>query len=433
MGLFSTLTTESSSTVQMSSSSQIPTVLQLYTSQQPIALDSSTSSTSKLSGYSAMTYQAVQVGSSQEEELKNRHQNPDLGVWNCRVSPGQDKQALVDSLLAKLITTKNVRTVCWTVDLADAAQVEPSVSLMQSALVRHLIEHPPTATADPADAPEQERQTATTSLYQLQATQFGLANDDKESTSEKNINESFKDVKTTLMICALVPKESPNQEVSESAFTQKQAQALVLYHLRKFAAALNASLCFVQDNYEAPAILGLPSSQPSSPTKESQQVQPAASEASSQQPTVNYDTLSQLWRDLALDKEVWNNNSSENNPSEEGGAAADETAPTPLYGPGRQQDDLIETVLLRSGHYPGHWEANKDSLWVALPTPAEQKTETAAVASGDEGWLGQLRESIASAADVAPASKTTEESTEASPAKKDAAVSSFFESLLKNP
>ena len=52
------------------SSGSIPTVLQLYTGDQPIQLEE----ISILSGYSALTYQAIQIGSQEEEEVKNRHQ-----------------------------------------------------------------------------------------------------------------------------------------------------------------------------------------------------------------------------------------------------------------------------------------------------------------------------------------------------------------------
>jgi hypothetical protein len=405
----------------------VPTVVQLYTSK-PILLDN----TSKVTGYTAMTYQAIQVGSfSDDQELKNRHQNPDLGVWNCRVGKEVNQNniqvPLLDSLLAKV--TSHVHTFCWTVDLSDSTTVEPTISLLQGALVRHLIEK---------KTPQEEdtRKTSTTSLYQLQATQFGLATDDKESNiSEKNIDESSEAIKTSIMICAILPIDK--EEVSESAYKTKQSNALVIYHLRKFAAAINASLCFVQPEEEKqmPVAVNPAKNTSTSSMNDSQQPQQQRGVSESSQPAVSFDELSKLWRDLALDKKVWdtdfsNENSNANDAHE---VQAPALIATPLYGPERHQEEFIETALLRNAHYPGHWEASKDSLWVALPTTSESLTADSGASTGDEGWLVQLRESIASAANapkpvIAPEETKAEEKTN----EKDAAVSDFFASLLKD-
>jgi hypothetical protein len=157
------------------------------------------------------------------------------------------------------------------------------------------------------------RQTATTSLYQLQATQFGLAKEDDQPT-QKNISDSHKEIKTTIMICAIMPSENDVDtyaEVSELAYKKKQAQALIIYHLHKFVAAIHASLCFVEP--KAPTTTPvMPSSQLPSPSKESQQQQqqqpPRPSSAALMmvaQPLVNHNKLTQLWHNLALDQTVW--------------------------------------------------------------------------------------------------------------------------------
>ena len=422
MGLFSTLT--SSDEGPQTSSMDVPTIVQLYTTK-PIALDN----TSKVTGYTAMTYQAIQSGlASEDQELKNRHQNPDLGVWDCRVGQEFDENnkqvPLLDSLLAKVAS--HVRTFCWTVDMSDSTTVEPTISLLQGALVRHLIENPPPE--------EEQRQTSTTSLYQLQATQFGLATDDKESNiTEKKISESTESVKTCIMICAILPEEK--EEISESAYKTKQANALVIYHLRRFAAAINASLCFIQPEKDNATPENPGQSSGTSPNQESlqQPQQNRVSEAS--QPAISVDELSLLWKDLALDKEIWNTDASNENSNVDSGEETQvANIATPLYGPGRHQEDFIESVLLRNAHYPGHWEANKDSLWVALPTASENKSTDAGPVTGDEGWLAQLRESIASAADAPkPVVVQEETKTEEKTNENDVAVSDFFASLLKDP
>jgi hypothetical protein len=489
MGLFSTL----AEGPETSSSATVPTVIQLYSAgTKPIQLDT----TARVSGYTALTYQAIQVGSSAEVEPKNRHQNPDLGVWNCSVrnsSPtatapatagGDDDDQvsasaptpLVDHLLTKV--TKGVRTFCLTVDVSEEENVEPTVSLLQEALVRHLIENPPGRDvasskpeggeeADPAAEGDDDRTvedtflaTATTSLYNLKTTTFGLAVEDKSPKEDRTASENEeadRELKTSLMICALVPASNP-EEASEVAYRKKQARALVIYHLRKYAAALNAALCFVTKDEPSSANKPTPSSPAASsapttgaPSTDTKQVSDAPGE---EQPTVSTETLAQLWRDFALGQEVWMGSNGETtlvedlvtSPEEDEGVdkttLRGETAiatptlsvtvqPTPIYGPGRQQEELIESVLLRNAHCPGHWDASKDSLWVALQAAPEPAPDAPLNKTGDGGWLGQLRNSIASA--EPPKSQTPDKPKEEKPKEKDEAVSSFFESLLKNP
>ncbi len=414
MGLFSVLS--DSANDGKSSSGSIPTVLQLYT-DEPIQLEAA----SLLTGYASLTYQAIQIG-DEEEDIKNRHQTPDLGIWNCRAN------ALMDSMLATL--AHNVGVFCLTVDLSQPNQVEPSLTLLQNALARHLIEYPPPSSSS-TDAPESAvRQTATTSLYQLQTVNFGKANEDKKEDEEEDaaakdeerlVNESFKTIATTIMICA---KLSPVDDGEES-YKLKQAQALVIYHLRKFAAALNCTLCFVEP-----------------PLSKDKEPQDDETTVALLQPTVNYAILSEWWRGLALDEKIWESDRfSANNNDESNKEETEEPAPetvevaSPLYGPGKHQEDLIESVVLRSAHYPGHWDANKDSLWVALPAPEEEKPSDTVKAAGDEGWLSQLRESIASAQDLQQqiASPEKVEQDDKKKDGKDAEVTDFFASLLKKP
>jgi hypothetical protein len=420
------------STQTASSSATLPTVIQLYT-HRPILLED----TPHVTGYTTMTYQAVQVGASQDDvELKNRHYNPDLGVWNCHVKAsrvGNNNKhhplPLVHSLLAKV--APQASTYCMTIDLTDETQVEPNMSLLQSTLVRHLIEHP-----TPHDDPESPQNTKTTSLYDLQAVQFGLASEDR--TTEQSIDEEAKKVKISLMICAVLPLET--QEVSESAYKQKQARALIIYHLRKFANAVNAALCFVQDKTSGMSSVDHPP--PSSPSKQAETLEGTADAAASSmaddaQPAVSYETLSQLWRDLAMGMPVWEQEGLGRNatPSTaDDDVVAVTVTTTPLYGPGKQQEDLIETVLLRNANYPGHWEASKDSLWAALPAPQEAAPVIKTTTTGDAGWLSQLRDSIASALPPEKTAGTAAEEgkEDKKPKEKDAAVSSFFESLLKD-
>ena len=488
MGLFSTLTSATTSSdgqanlrkspqSSTSSSANIPTLVQLYAGD----VNNSSSSSNNgailmennplVTGYTTLTYQAVQVGeqASRDDAMKNhQHTNPDLGVWNCRVQQ-KEKQSipLIDSLLAKVAPQTSV--YCLTVDLSDETSVETNLSSLQAALVRHLIEHPPSSSATTTDTATTEtdgemdidpattgstssgNNIKTTSLYDLQTAQFGLASEEK--AAEQTIEETAKDVKIGLMICAVVGSSSSsrggggdddtNQNnlaadiSSESAYKKKQARALVVYHLRKFANAINAALCFVE---RPAAVENHQSSEGDNKTQTTEAAAAAADDttttnaAEDTQIAIPYDKLSQLWRDMAMGIPVWEQQSTE---------TEDTAAATALYGPGRQQEDLIESLLLRNANYPGHWDANKDSLWVALPSTSgggggggtsEMSTQT--ITTGDGGWLTQLRDSIASAL---PATDKTSGNEKASadddgkPKEKDAAVSSFFESLLANP
>jgi len=480
MGLFSTLVSATGSsnsnsnstnseggvvqTTTSTSSATIATVVQLYSDQQIILMEE----TPCVTGYSSLTYQAVQVGASRDDavvaELKNRHSNPDLGVWNCRVVVGGNNEncgPLVDSLLAKLAapsptgSPSSSSVFCLTVDLSDETTVEPNLSALQAALVRHLIEHPPRTTSSESNSDElnnfpSKTKTQTTSLYDLQTVQFGLASEEK--SAERSIDESSKKVKVGLMICAVISSNgnTPIDESSESAYKTKQARALVVYHLRKFASSINAALCFVerpkqQEQQESSSKDLAAEDGNKDAGGNAQDASGSSSSNNHTQISISYDKLSQLWRDMATGVPVWEQEQSQPSSTETGTAEVTETAdvsPTALYGPGRQQDDLIESLLLRNANYPGHWDASKDSLWVALPAPSEgtNTTDTGTSTAGDDGWLTQLRYSIASA--LPPADKddehkdsstTAEDGKAGKPKQKDAAVSSFFESLLKNP
>ena len=537
MGLFSVLTqavrggtvdadpTTSTTTSSPSSSGNLPTVLQLfmgdggpeehgsnnpneagphedYVSSSRKMIQLVDNDLSLVTGYSALTYQAIQVenvgggGSGgggggdedDEDDLKNKHLTPDVGVWNCRAAG--DRPQLVDALLETLIRHQTISVYCLTVDLTVPNQVEPSVTLLQHALARHLIEHPPPSSSKSIDKTSTPRQTATTSLYDLQTTEFGKANkDDTKSTTKKDEgdegrpstttttttnHQSFRDVKITLMICAKLSAPPPLEEQPADGETldykTKQAQALVIYHLRKFAAALNCTLCFVE-----------PPPPPSSRrngtgTSSKKKMETTDGASHSLHPTVDYNAVGKYWRDLALDIKIWEDttgrgavttsSSLEERPhhdgddtttTPQGDDVANETGPptpetvevaSPLYGPGKHYEDLIESVVLRSAHYPGHWDASTDSLWIALPT-ASTTTNSHGTSSGDRtnvggdaGWLGQLRESIASATDAAaaaaaaaasPETTSTDDDNNNKKEGKDADVSDFFASLLKNP
>jgi hypothetical protein len=359
MALFSTLLTASSET-SASTSSTIPTVIQLFTTK-PIVFDDNTD----LGAHAVLSYQALEVspptpeGEStlfqQRRSKVSQIMTPNLGVWNCHIS----KNILVDSLLK--IPDATTGHYCMTIDLSDPTLVEPSMAIMHEKLVRLLIQQPPTTTEE-----------GTTSLAKLKTTQFGLAPEDKSASSQ--VAEADDNVKISLLICAIMDPGTYKDD-----YKKTQAQNLVIYHLRRYAALLNCSLCFV-------------------------------GKTEMEVPTIPLTQMAYTWREWFSAAKI-----------------------DSLFSPDNHQPDLIESVLLRNAQFAGEWDAAKDSLWKALPSAHEEErfsSTTAPKSTGDDGWLSQLRDSVVTV-ETQPQTPRVPQASTAAPKTEDAAVSSFFENLLK--
>lgn len=415
MGLFSTLTATASEGADgktRTSTLDIPEVIQLYTGS-PIIVDK----IGRSRKFGVLSYQTAHVSSSaayeggallskQEQEATSLH--PNLGVWNCRVtkakpSAGSDEKPLADEVFKSLPATSSPPTVSMSVDLTNLNEVEPTISLLQDALVRYLIERGSSWSSHQAS-------NATTSLYDLRSTNFGLAVNDEESAKSMSASaweENDKKILISLSISVVLSSrgdksESGGAEGSNSSYKEKQAEALVLYHLRKYAASLNAVLCFVRK-------------------------EKGTEEDSRAISALTLNQLSYVWHQLAKGEEGWKELDASD-------ADSEQSAVSGIYGPGNHQEDLIEAVLLRNAQFPGQWDASKDSLWSALP-PAQMDDKNegsyGGSASGDEAWLSELRSSVATEAKTPPSSATKPEASANAKTPNDAAVSSFFESLLK--
>lgn len=381
VALFSALQSSANTEATVSSSSSIPTLIQLYQTKA-IYLDPDVT----LSGYDVLSYQAIEVkppstdGGAEQTLFGQKLNkavaivNPNLGVWNCLVTNANKKVALVDKLMKVPATTSHY---CFTVDATDPSKVEPAISDFEEALIRLLIEQSPTS---------ENVSPLTTNLMQLRKATFGLAPNDTGASAQLNTTapaEADDKVIFAIMIVALLPPPG----TSADAYKESQAQALILYHLRKYAASLNATLVFVSDS---------PSGDQTTPTMTTEQ-------------------LSVVWKDWA-----------------QGLALEDHSA---MYGPGKHQDDLIETVLLRNAHCPGNWDAATDSLWKALPvaTGTGEDTVVKNETTGDDSWLTTLRDSVVMDATPAPSTPAVASTKPTPKAKEDAAAaSSFFENLLNS-
>ncbi|CAB9527378.1 expressed unknown protein [Seminavis robusta] len=288
--------------------------------------------------------------------------------------------------------------------MTDLAQVEPTISMLQDALVRYLISRGNKTSEKPA--------AATTTLFDLRSVFFGLADNDKDSAKSVHANPDAadKNVYVSLVISVLIPSRTE----AAAAYKEKQAEALVMYHLRKYAASLNAVLCFVRTE---------------EPVEEGKAID-----------ALSIHQLSHVWHQLAKGEEGWKQfDTTTTTASEETEETPADTPPAEtvmgVYGPGSHQEDLIESVLLRNAHFPGQWDASNDSLWVALPSATDDATANAAAdapADGDESWLRELRSSVTSeAVKTPPATAKGDSAADTAKTPNDAELSSFFDSLLK--
>ena len=432
MGLFSTLTSSAAAEggKTRNSTLDIQNVIQLYAGNKPILVEKNAT----VRKFSVLSYQTVHVTSSAAQEggalLSNMEKeatslHPNLGVWNCRITKNnrtaaaKDEKPLADEIFSTLPQSDTHPAICMAVDLSNLAQVEPTISLLQDALVRYLIARPTVTGMTTA---------ATTSLFDLRSTHFGLATNDEESAksmSKSTPEEGDKKITVSLAISVLLPsRNSSSGEGDDTAgnnnnndeYKDKQAEALVVYHLRKYAASLNAVLCFARKD-KAVIVEG--------DDKESKGID-----------ALTLHQLSFVWQQIAKGEDGWKELDHSSNTTEGEAEPAASTSVSGIYGPGHHHEDLIESVLLRNAQFPGQWDAAKDSLWVALPPPAEadatdDETTDPATTSGDEGWLNELRSSVASEAKTPPPKDAKKGDAADAKTPGDADVSSFFESLLK--
>lgn len=462
---------------------------------------------------------------------------PDLGVWTCRVAGNNGIDSLLPvatgvmarsnqaeaAIAATAATSAGVSPpnspllFCIVVDMTQTAQleaVEPSITMTQQALVRYLIQHAsfPENTNTPASNSNPgttSATTATTSQYQLQTVQFGLANqdvkgaaaaasvsaasidinDNKAKSDDKTARSFSKDVRICLQICVMqsVDRSKAADDDDDDAkgtdaamdYKTKQLRQLLSYHLRKYAAALNASLVFVDVSHSATHgndrdgswTKPQESDQPQQPQKNERNVQ-------DQQPTVTTRELPIVWKALANNVPVWQydsieamdmgtaptienanlelpddtlgeyQNENEDTVTSTVPGSKDSTGFSLVYGPDNCNAELIETVLLRNASFPGHWDAATDSVWKVLPPPKSTSSSSAVTKTqtlrsggdqeGDQAWLKELRDSVVLPTDASANSSSTlqtppakNKTADASKTPNDAAVSSFFEDLLK--
>mmetsp|Transcript_23169 Transcript_23169/g.35733 ORF Transcript_23169/g.35733 Transcript_23169/m.35733 type:complete len:687 (+) Transcript_23169:799-2859(+) len=433
---------------------------------------------------------------------------PNLGVWNCRCPSYNDvnnntsssssnnnhhnnKTLVVDQLLKVPLEELGLEGegeggggdrhrsppgFMLTVDLSDPLEVEPTISTLQQVLVRHLIESaemyttkpsPLSDSSDPVDGNNSSSTTttsaatttaATTSLEQLRQVQFGLASHDLGTIKETTTQESDALVKIPLIICAIVPPSSTIQD-----YKSKQAQSLLFYHLRKYCASLQASLCLCRTHKTilSPSVDSPKTSKSGGPNKKKKKnrqkrnsnATSEAEDAKEQEANASLtpQEMAYALRQIVLGKDMEDSTKMKFSSSTAAADEDDETATankeekdgddgvedkdgdpaqdgnedveedmgiSAMYRPGpSMQEDLIETVCLRNAHCSGEWDASTDSIWLALPSfgggenssksRQESLLDKMKQSRGDDEWLFQLRDSVSALMSTSSSSSST--------------------------
>lgn len=500
MGLFATLlsstgaansTDEESAAIDQQkaspSSLSVATVVQMYT-DTPFEFEMpGMEAKPAIAAYTHLTYQAIPVDPKADFENESDaldgsmrsksavvSKPPDLGIWNCRVSRGATTAAasgtdetskedaptmspsspLVDSLLSIPTPGSNATlSFCWKVDMSKPERVEPTLSMLQESLVRFLIQSAENFTTC-KNKEDEAVASATTSLYLLKTTQFGLASQDPDKGKENRVDEQDQNVKISLQISVAWPSWELKEDEDEGEhFLRQQKLSLLYYHLRKYSAALNASLVFVSiggEHQKPPE-----ATEANDAADSNEQIDSSANTMDLLQPKLSMAQLGAIWCALAQGKLVWTPEvwsdvlelpklTSSAVVADEGDEEAktvddatgddnDANNTVLVYGNGTHAEDWIESALLRNAQYPGHWDASKDSIWKILPPVVEADTTSRnCIPPGDESWLQELRNSVAVQPDAAANSNNTPSKPITTPEAKTPDVSDYFASLLSS-
>lgn len=393
------------------------------------------------------------------------HAKPNLGIWNSRIHSNSKVHA--ETLKACHSNPKiPIPTFLITLDLNEASvsgnndgssnlhRVHPVMSSVLSGIIDYCSSLPSEVEVtdtgalaeingneeskkDQGGGEEKEvvtvkvpnRTDGTTNLSKLKSTTFGKAplddsilpgieEDENEKNHDNGCGRGQSEININLIICGIFSK---NQEVT---YREKQAINLLMYHLQKFASELNCSLCLVKDEGKKGTGDGVDDDDAGSDGAAGDGAM-GSNEANNDESRGGSDAFRPKGMSVQefgrfLKKVCTASVEDEHDVDSNDVAAAGEdgegqneeqkedTEQQPsLYGPYDYDVDLINSVLLRGAGCPGVWNANTDSLWVALPPPtspegstgnsnAEKNNKGASVSGGhgDQEWLGKLAESV---------------------------------------
>mmetsp|Transcript_48758 Transcript_48758/g.103674 ORF Transcript_48758/g.103674 Transcript_48758/m.103674 type:complete len:538 (-) Transcript_48758:209-1822(-) len=387
--------------------------------------------------FSALSYQAIQTQQDDGPLLNKpggaaaarRHLRPDLGVWDCRVNGNKVeapalllKRAVMDQKKQQQtkeasgeekkgeevveVEEKNegsgiASPIVMAVDLSDPSEVQPVVERMRNVIL----------SVYDSDVKTDAQVQCTTSIKALQASAFGKILIQEEVAVKGG--SSFNEQRLALILAVIVPSTINTAASSSSAaeeYKEKQARALLLYHLHKFSLEVNCTLCFVSENES--------SSDVSAGDLEGEEKQAETSSAENdpllgRNSTMSVDELGKVIRRVAMGLspvelgdvvERTNGEKEENKDGSKGEDGAPSRRPPSIHAPGSHDAELIQGAYLRNASCEGLWDASKDDLDAALPPRSKNNTEekdkaakeekTGGGGGGDEEWLSQLASSV---------------------------------------
>ena len=342
--------------------------------------------------------------------------NSAMGLWTLALSSASD-QVLTSTLMQDVIMDKvgtNSFPPCFVVDVdlsLDLSMICPMVRASMNMIVNGMKEKELEYNNNIDNLKDNY-----TSIAALEEHLFGDTGD--SAVVKSNGGNQY---------ISLVLAVQPSTKV-RSSYQEEQALALIMYHLYRFSLCVNCVIAFV--NKERPSETSNGES-----NTEGSTVENSAS-------TMNVSLFQEVIHELSSgvsphELSILKKNSIV---EEEGTSSDSPTSSTlSLISPGTIDSTLVTNTMLKNANCEGQWDATTDSLDKALPvnkSMTDYVSETKTLGDvfdgySDDEWLSKLASSmkvIEAPAAVKDDSKTKPVKKEA---KKDVAVSSFFENLLK--
>ena len=389
--------------------------------------------------YSALSYQAVQT--QQDDTLisnnnttpssSNEHLRPDLGIWDCRINNNNEMASA--TLLKRVVMEKSIPSssdnnlsdgndngekslgenehkssspppIVMTVDISNPNEVQTIIEQMRN-VVLNMYDDDNNNSKNGTTAAIPNK-SCTTTIKALQKCTFGSTKIQEEVTVKGSSTSN--EERIALILAVIIPNSSTVSSKSTSStadeYKERQARALLLYHLHKFCLEVNCTLCFVSDKR-------------STDGEEKEDNVGDTDVLLGRSTTMSIDELGKVVRRVAMglspveeDNNIIDQPMIEEEKGETAGegkedeeAASSSQRPPSIHVPGSHDAELIHGAYLRNASCEGRWDASKDDLKVALPpqastnVKADEKKENSTGSStvgGDDEWLSQLASSI---------------------------------------
>ena len=384
--------------------------------------------------YSALSYQAVQT--QQDDTLIStpsssyEHLRPDLGIWDCRINNNNEMASAM--LLKRVVMEKSIPSssdnnlsdgndngekslgenehkssspppIVMTVDISNPNEVQTIIEQMRN-VVLNMYDDDNNNSKNGTTAAIPNK-SCTTTIKALQKCTFGSTKIQEEVTVKGSSTSN--EERIALILAVIIPNSSTVSSKSTSStadeYKERQARALLLYHLHKFCLEVNCTLCFVSDKRstdgeekednvgDTDVLLGRSTTMSIDELgKVIQRVAMGLSPVEEDNNIIDQPMIEEEKRDTAGEGK------------EDEAASLSQRQPS-IHVPGSHDAELIHGAYLRNASCEGRWDASKDDLKVALPpqastnVKADEKKENSTGSStvgGDDEWLSQLASSI---------------------------------------